>query len=413
MKKKISLLLAILMLVTLIPTAFAERKIVDAKKNNQKIALDGAEVKVGTYLVEDYTYIKLRDVAAILNETSNRFNLGRSIEDKSILVIDLNGSYDILDSDLQEITKEKAKASVGVTKVDIFGEIKELKTALIDGFNYVQLRDLAKLVGFTVGYNAKNKTILINTEKKDENYADVSENGVPESEWTEGEKAWFKDRKTYLSNMVLVAFGFATADGNADIERIKEKYLNNAALSIMGGRKLFDGEIKSQINKVEIRDGIRYAIATLVYPSEATVVFEGQNIGQENEFWRTNFHNLVILSCADKLPEKYMNDKNAVYEQIVKFHDAIVNKDYAKADKEIKELNIFSNIENVKLFEERMKEYANGLEIFRKEHMTKLVVDENGGIHVFFKYNDDTILHIAYIGTNYTGILATAYKGDK
>lgn len=108
-----------------------------------------------------------------------------------------------------------------------------------------------------------------------------------------------------------------------------------------------------------------------------------------------------------------MNDKNAVYEQIVKFHDAIVNKDYAKADKEIKELNIFSNIENVKLFEERMKEYANGLEIFRKEHMTKLVVDENGGIHVFFKYNDDTILHIAYIGTNYTGILATAYKGDK
>ena len=67
MKKKISLLLAILMLVTLIPTAFAERKIVDAKKNNQRIALDGEEVKVGTYLVEDYTYIKLRDVAAILN----------------------------------------------------------------------------------------------------------------------------------------------------------------------------------------------------------------------------------------------------------------------------------------------------------------------------------------------------------
>lgn len=414
MKKKISLLLAILMLVTFIPTSFAERKIVDAKKNNQRIALDGAEVKVGTYLVEDYTYIKLRDVAAILNETSNRFNLGRSIEDKSILVIDLNGSYDILDSDLQEITKEKAKASVGTTKVDIFGEIKELKTALIDGFNYVQLRDLAKFVGFTVGYDAKNKTILINTEKKDENYANVSENGVPESEWTEGEKAWFKDRKTYLSNMVLVAFGFATADGNADIERIKEKYLNNAALSIMGGRKLFDGEIKSQLNKVEIRDGIRYAIATLVYPSEATVVFEGQNIGKDNAFWKSNFYNLVILNYSGALSDQYKNDKKAVCDQLIKFHDAIANKDYEKAVKEIKELNINATVESVKLFEERMKEYSNNSSIFSKEYSTEFITDvDNNDDHVIFKYKDNTSFRLSYMGTDCLGILGGTYKNDK
>lgn len=409
MKKKISLLLAILMLVTFIPTSFAERKIVDAKKNNQRIALDGAEVKVGTYLVEDYTYIKLRDVAAILNETSNRFNLGRSIEDKSILVIDLNGSYDILDSDLQEITKEKAKASVGVTKVDIFGEIKELKTALIDGFNYVQLRDLAKLVGFEVGYDAKNKTILINTSKEDKYHADSNIKKVPESEWTEAEKEWFKNQKTYLSNMVLVIFGFASAD-SPNIEQIKQKYLDNLGLSVLGGRKLFQGSITDQSNRVEIRDGIRYAIATLVYESGATVVYEGQNIGQENEFWRTNFYNTVILTIADKLPEKYMNDKNAVCEQIVKFYDAIVNKDYEKAVKEIKELKINATVESVKLFEERMKEYANGVEIFRKEYTTVFKTDENGDPHVFFQYSDNTVFEVAYIGTNSTGILAATRK---
>lgn len=409
MKKKISLLLAILILVTLIPTSFAERKIVDAKKNNQRIALDGEEVKVGTYLVENYTYIKLRDVAAILNETSNRFNLGRSIEDKSILVIDLNGSYDILDSDLQEITKEKAKASVGVTKVDIFGEIKELKTALIDGFNYVQLRDLAKLVGFEVGYDAKNKTILINTSKEDKYHADSNIKKVPESEWTEAEKEWFKNQKTYLSNMVLVIFGFASAD-SPNIEQIKQKYLDNLGLSVLGGRKLFQGSITDQSNRVEIRDGIRYAIATLVYESGATVVYEGQNIGQENEFWRTNFYNTVILTIADKLPEKYMNDKNAVCEQIVKFYDAIVNKDYEKAVKEIKELKINATVESVKLFEERMKEYANGVEIFRKDYTTVFKTDENGDPHVFFQYSDNTVFEVAYIGTNSTGILAATRK---
>lgn len=409
MKKKISLLLAILMLVTFIPTSFAERKIVDAKKNNQRIALDGEEVKVGSYLVEDYNYIKLRDVAAILKGTSSQFNVGRTIEDKSILVIDPTSSYDILDSDLQEITKEKAKASLGITKVEIRGEIKELKTALIDGFNYVQLRDIAKLVGFEVKYNAKNKTIVIETEKTDDITIGNKENSVPESEWTEAEKEWFKNQKTYLSNMVLVIFGFASSDSH-NIEQIKQKYLDNLGLSVLGGRKLFQGSITDQSNRVEIRDGIRYAIATLVYESGATVVYEGQNIGQENEFWRTNFYNTVILTIADKLPEKYMNDKNAVCEQIVKFYDAIVNKDYEKAVKEIKELKINATVESVKLFEERMKEYANGVEIFRKDYTTVFKTDENGDPHVFFQYSDNTVFEVAYIGTNSTGILAATRK---
>ena len=409
MKKKISLLLAILMLVTFIPTSFAERKASEARKSNQRIALDGEEVKVGTYLVENYTYIKLRDVAALLNGTTSQFDIGVAAEDPKQIVLARGYEYKKTDDDLQEIKKDKAKASVGVMKVSVRKDPEDLKTALIDGFNYVQLRDLAKLIGFEVGYDAKNKTILINTPKNDENYVDNNKNKVPESEWTEAEKEWFKNQKTYLTNMVLVALGFGTADG-PNVEQIKQKYLDNLKLSVFGGRKLFDGSITSEINDVEIRDGVRYAIATYFYESGASVVFEGQNIGQENEFWRTYFNNTVILSYTNKLPEKYMNDKNAVCEQIVKFHDAIVNKDYEKADKEIKELNVFSNVENVKLFEERMKEYANGAEIFRKDYTTEFATDDNGDYHVFFKYSDNTVFEVAYIGSDYTGILAATRK---
>ena len=222
MKKKISLLLAILMLVTLIPTSFAERKIVDAKKNNQRIALDGEEVKVGTYLVEDYTYIKLRDVAAILNGTANQFDIGVAAEDPKQIVLARGYEYKKTDNDRQEIKKDKAKASVGVMKVSVRKDPEDLKTALIDGFNYVQLRDLAKLIGFEVSYDAKNKTILINTVNNNENYVDDNKNKVPESEWTEAEKEWFKNQKTYLSNMVLVIFGFASSD-SPNIEQIKQK----------------------------------------------------------------------------------------------------------------------------------------------------------------------------------------------
>ena len=86
MKKKISLLLAILMLVTLIPTAFAESKTVDAVKNTKKVTLDGEEVMVGAYDVEGYNYLKLRDIAAILNTKKCQFNVGFDKPTKLITV---------------------------------------------------------------------------------------------------------------------------------------------------------------------------------------------------------------------------------------------------------------------------------------------------------------------------------------
>ena len=52
MKKKISLLLAMLLLITFVPSALAKPRTVDATKNTKKIILDGEEVMVGSYTVE-------------------------------------------------------------------------------------------------------------------------------------------------------------------------------------------------------------------------------------------------------------------------------------------------------------------------------------------------------------------------
>ena len=75
MKKKFSLLLAILMLVALIPNTFAQGETVEAKKANQKMTLDGKEVEAPFYNINGSNYIKLRDFAVILNETENKFNV--------------------------------------------------------------------------------------------------------------------------------------------------------------------------------------------------------------------------------------------------------------------------------------------------------------------------------------------------
>ncbi|UQK58931.1 hypothetical protein [Fenollaria massiliensis] len=163
MKKKISLLLAILMLVTLIPTAFAESKTVDAVKNTKKVTLDGEEVKVGAYDVEGYNYLKLRDVAAILNAKKCQFNIGYD-EPRKLITVELAKAYEKQEGDLAEIKEEKAKAIVSVKKILVNGEEKEIKTALINEYNYMQLRDLGSLVGLDVKYDAKNKVIMLNSD---------------------------------------------------------------------------------------------------------------------------------------------------------------------------------------------------------------------------------------------------------
>ena len=163
MKKKISLLLAILMLVTLIPTAFAESKTVDAIKNTKKVTLDGEEVMVGAYDIEGYNYLKLRDVAAILNGKKCQFDVGYDKPTK-LISIELAKAYEKVEGDLAEIKDEKAKAIIRVIKILVNGEEKEVKTALINENNYMQLRDLGSLVGLNVGYDKVNKVIMLKSD---------------------------------------------------------------------------------------------------------------------------------------------------------------------------------------------------------------------------------------------------------
>ena len=170
MKKKISLLLAILMLVTLLPTAFAESKTVDAVKNTKKVTLDGEEVMVGAYDVEGYNYLKLRDIAAILNGKKCQFSVGYD-EPTKLISVELAKAYEKVEGDLAEIKDEKAKAIVSVKKILVNGEEKEVKTALINEYNYMQLRDLASLVGLGVKYDQVNKVIMLKSDAEEKEEA--------------------------------------------------------------------------------------------------------------------------------------------------------------------------------------------------------------------------------------------------
>ena len=348
MKKKISLLLAILMLVTLIPTAFAESKTVDAVKNTKKVTLDGEEVKVGAYDVEGYNYLKLRDVAAILNTKKCQFNVGFDKPTK-LITVELAKGYEKVEGDLAEIKDEKAKAIVSVKKILVNGEEKEIKTALINEYNYMQLRDLGSLVGLDVKYDKVNKVIMLKSdteakeekteEKKDEKKEEVKTEAkveeVPEDKWTEKEKDFFETYKS-ISDFLTKALNYdSKVVSDETLRDILKYYQKLHETSLIQGRELFNGSPLKINTRVEKRVDGRYAVIELIYSSGGIYKAERKNADSEDAKTKDYFKNVFILELEDGAKEKYTDNK-AIYAKLIELHQAIVDN---KMDEAVKYYN--------------------------------------------------------------------------
>lgn len=163
--KKILLCLALVMLLS-VGVRAEDAKTVNAVKSSQKVSVDGKTVEIDAYNIEGSNYFKLRDVAVILSGTEKEFDVGFD-KKENLITIELEKPYSKASDDVSTITKEKAE---GVKK-----EIKFIMDNLeyyahpvnIDGSNYLKLRDLAKIIGFSLEYDEAKKEILIETKDFD------------------------------------------------------------------------------------------------------------------------------------------------------------------------------------------------------------------------------------------------------
>lgn len=174
MKKTLLLVLAMLMALT--PFASAERnsdQMADAVKSFQAFELNGEKVEIGGYLINGNNYYKLRDVAALLNSTTGKFDV--KYENKKIS-LKTGEAYEKLETDLQPMKHDKTKAKMVTNKIMVDGKDVELNAAFIDNNNYVKLRDLGAVVGLEVDF--KDGTIIVNTKvegQTEENVEDKKE----------------------------------------------------------------------------------------------------------------------------------------------------------------------------------------------------------------------------------------------
>lgn len=163
MKKKISLLLVVLMLVTFMPMSMAvseERSM----ESSQKFTVNGESVDIRAYIINGKNYLRLRDAAAALKGTKAQFQVDYDKE-KNLVMIETNKPYEDLSNTKIYSSQKKLWATMKDMDVLFNGKERKLKSAFIIDTNYIELRDLAKLVGFSVSYDAPTKTVAITSDK--------------------------------------------------------------------------------------------------------------------------------------------------------------------------------------------------------------------------------------------------------
>ena len=163
MKKKISLLLVVLMLVTFMPMSMAvseERSM----ESSQKFTVNGEEVHIRAYIINGKNYLRLRDVAAALKGTKVQFQVDYDKE-KNLVMIETNKPYKDLSNTKIYSSQKKLWATMKDMDILFNGKERKLKSAFIIDTNYIELRDLAKLMGFDVSYDAPTKTVAITSDK--------------------------------------------------------------------------------------------------------------------------------------------------------------------------------------------------------------------------------------------------------
>jgi hypothetical protein len=134
--------------------------IVNALKTNNALILDGKEQIFPAVKIDDYNWLRLRDVAMLLNGTEKQFSIGYDAATNTI-TITTGEAYTPLGDELLDLLTEDIKAAASPQKLIFNGELIDVAAFNIGGYNYFRLRDLAILLDFGVIYDASSGSITL------------------------------------------------------------------------------------------------------------------------------------------------------------------------------------------------------------------------------------------------------------
>lgn len=134
-----------------------------AVKSEARVLVNGEETSVEGFTVNDTNYFKIRDIAMILKDTANSFNVAWRSEDNAINIIPYS-EYEPNGTELIPDTNE----SIEVVENDMPIYVNNKSTAItcynINGSAYFKIRDIADAAGFEIQWDGGSQTINLVTE---------------------------------------------------------------------------------------------------------------------------------------------------------------------------------------------------------------------------------------------------------
>lgn len=165
MKKKFILMVLVMaMMLSMLPVSLAVGGM--AYASNQFVEVDGQPIRFQMYALKDANgvltnYVKLRDVAHILNGTKAQFSVGYD----GFISIITGQAYTDVGSEMTTPYSGDRTYQNGSGSVRINGKIVNLESIVLTddlggGYTYFKLRDLGSALGFKVDWNEARGVII-------------------------------------------------------------------------------------------------------------------------------------------------------------------------------------------------------------------------------------------------------------
>ena len=128
--------------------------------SSQSITVDGEKADVEAFNIDGYNYVKLRDMAALLNGTARQFSVAYDEATKFITAVSGEG----YDEGITKVASGDIKCVATLQTLNVNGEICKPQAYNINGYNYFRLRDLAACFGFGIDYDEAAATAVVTTK---------------------------------------------------------------------------------------------------------------------------------------------------------------------------------------------------------------------------------------------------------
>lgn len=146
-----------LILIFLNSNVYAENSSV--YEGNQKIKINDTNVSVNNYIINNYSYFRIRDIASLLKGTNKNFDV---IYKKDSNRIDLIKGKDYSGKE-RPVQRQNPTLNKSNTKLFINNREILISSFNINGYNYYKCRDIASILDFYVDFDESTKYIEVTT----------------------------------------------------------------------------------------------------------------------------------------------------------------------------------------------------------------------------------------------------------